>query len=44
MAEYNNSILGGVIWLNETRRRPDETNALQKVLVDIKLHLQRHSG
>lgn len=45
MAEYNNSILDGVISLNETRRLLDETNALQQVLVDIKLHLQQqHAG
>lgn len=42
MAEYNHSISDGVISLNETRRLLDETNALQKVLVDMKLHLQEH--
>ena len=40
MAEYNHSIEDGVISLNETRRLLDETNALQQVLVDMKLHLQ----
>lgn len=40
MAEYNHSISDGVISLNETRRLLDETNALQKVLTDMKLHLQ----
>ncbi len=40
MAEYNHSIQDGVISLNETRRLLDETNALQQVLVDMKLHLQ----
>lgn len=43
MAEYNHSISDGVISLNETRRLLDETNALQKVLVDMKLHLQEHA-
>ena len=40
MAEYNHSIEDGVISLNEARRLLDETNALQQVLVDMKLHLQ----
>ena len=40
MAEYNHSIEDGVISLNETKRLLDETNALQQVLVDMKLHLQ----
>ncbi len=40
MAEYNHSIADGVISLNETRRLIDETNALQQVLMDMKLHLQ----
>ena len=40
MAEYNHSMEDGVISLNETRRLLDETNALQQVLVDMKLHLQ----
>ena len=44
MAEYNHSIQDGVISLNETKRLLDETNALQQVLVDMKLHLQRESG
>ena len=44
MAEYNHSIADGVISLNETRRLLDETNALQQVLMDMKLHLQdKHS-
>ena len=42
MAEYNHSISDGVISLNETRRLLDETNALQRVLTEIKLHLQEH--
>jgi len=40
MAEYNHSIADGVISLNEGRRLLDETNALQRVLMDMKLHLQ----
>ena len=40
MAEYNHSIADGVISLNEARRLLDETNALQQVLVEMKLHLQ----
>ena len=44
MAEYNHSIDDGVISLNEAKRLLDETNALQKVLVDMKLHLQGESG
>jgi hypothetical protein len=44
MAEYNHSISDGVISLNETRRLLDETNALQKVLTEMKLHLQEQGG
>ncbi|MDD9922512.1 MAG: hypothetical protein OXQ92_09595 [Boseongicola sp.] len=44
MAEYNHSIEDGVISLNETKRLLDETNALQKVLMDMKLHLQDQPG
>ena len=40
MAEYNHSIEDGHISLNEAKRLLDETNALQQVLVDMKLHLQ----
>lgn len=40
MAEYNHSISDGVISLNETKRLLEETNALQKILMDMKLHLQ----
>jgi hypothetical protein len=40
MAEYNYSIDDGVISLNEAKRLLDETNLLQKVLMDMKLHLQ----
>ena len=40
MAEYNHSIADGVISLNEAKRLLDETNALQQVLIEMKLHLQ----
>ena len=40
MAEYNHSMSDGVISMNETRRLLDETNALQQVLMEMKLHLQ----
>ena len=42
MAEYNHSIEDGIISLNETRRLIEETNALQQVLVEMKLHLQEN--
>ncbi|QMU59450.1 MAG: hypothetical protein GKR98_15430 [Boseongicola sp.] len=44
MAEYNHSIDDGVISLNEAKRLLDETNSLQRVLVEMKLHLQNESG
>jgi len=44
MAEYNYSIGDGVISLNEAKRLLGETNELQKVLMDMKLHLQGESG
>ena len=40
MAEYNQSIEDGVISANEAKRLLRETLALQKVLIDIKLHLE----
>ena len=40
MAEYNHSIADGVISLNEAKRLLEETNALQQVLVEMKMHLQ----
>jgi len=40
MGEYNHSIADGVISLNEAKRLLEETNALQQVLLDMKLHLQ----
>jgi hypothetical protein len=40
MAEYNYSIADGVISLNEAKRLLGETNSLQQVLVEMKMHLQ----
>ncbi len=42
-AEYNRSISDGVISVNEAKRMLRETVALQQVLLDIKLHLERES-
>lgn len=40
MSEYNQSIEDGVITANEAKRMLQETLALQKVLVEMKLHLE----
>lgn len=40
MAEYHQSILDGVITINEARRLLSETQALQKILVEMKMHLE----
>lgn len=40
MAEYNQSIADGVITVNEAKRLLRETTALQKVLIEMKLHLE----
>ncbi|WP_417720062.1 hypothetical protein [Salipiger sp.] len=40
MAEYHQSIQDGVISANEARRLLRETLAIQKVLIDMKLHLE----
>ena len=40
MAEYNHSIDDGVISLNEAKRLLEETNSLQQILMEMKLHLQ----
>ncbi len=40
MAEYNHSMEDGIISLNEAKRLLEEANALQQVLMDMKLHLQ----
>ena len=44
MGEYNHSMADGVISLNEAKRLLDETNSLQQVLMDMKLHLQEQDG
>lgn len=40
MGEYNLSIEDGVISVNEAKRLLRETTALQKVLLDMKIHLE----
>lgn len=40
MAEYNQSIQDGRISINEAKRLLTETLAIQKVLIDMKLHLE----
>ncbi|MCC0064577.1 MAG: hypothetical protein H6895_10895 [Defluviimonas sp.] len=40
MAEYNQSIEDGRITINEAKRLLTETLAIQKVLIDMKLHLE----
>ncbi|SMX29673.1 hypothetical protein TRP8649_03811 [Pelagimonas phthalicica] len=40
MAEYHQSIEDGIISANEAKRLLKETLALQKVLIDMKLHLE----
>lgn len=44
MAEYNLSISDGVISVNEAKRMLRETLALQKILIEMKLHLEQESG
>lgn len=39
MGEYNQSIEDGIITVNEAKRLLRETTALQKVLLDMKMHL-----
>ena len=43
MAEYNQSIEDGVISINEAKRLLRETLEIQKVLLDMKLHLEAES-
>ncbi len=44
MAEYHQSMEDGKITVNEARRLLRETSILQKVLVDMKLHLEEDHG
>lgn len=43
MSEYNQSIEDGVITVNEAKRLLNETNALQQVLLEMKLNLEEES-
>jgi len=43
MAEYNLSISDGVISINEAKRMLRETLALQKILIEMKLHLEQET-
>jgi hypothetical protein len=40
MGEYNISIEDGIITVNEAKRLLSETTAIQKVLLDMKMHLE----
>lgn len=44
MGEYQQSIADGIITVNEAKRLLRETLELQKVLIDIKLHLEDESA
>ncbi|OYX43307.1 MAG: hypothetical protein B7Z02_09150 [Rhodobacterales bacterium 32-67-9] len=44
MAEYNISIEDGTISINEAKRLLTETLAIQKVLIDMKLHLEEEAN
>ena len=43
MAEYNASIQDGKISINEAKRLLTETLAIQRVLLDMKLHLEEEA-
>jgi len=43
MGEYHTSIEDGVISINEAKRLLRETTALQKVLIEMKLHLEEET-
>ncbi len=43
MGEYNQSIEDGIISVNEAKRLLKETTELQKVLIDMKLHLENET-
>jgi len=43
MAEYNTSMEDGIITINEAKRLLREAVALQKVLIEMKLHLEHES-
>ena len=44
MGEYNQSIEDGRISINEAKRLLAETLAIQKVLLEMKLHLEDEAG
>jgi hypothetical protein len=44
MAEYQQSIDDGVITVNEAKRLLRETSQLQRVLIDMKLHLEEETS
>lgn len=44
MAEYNQAIADGTISVNETKRLLAETQQIQQVLLDMKLHLEQAQG
>ena len=44
MGEYNASIQDGKITINESKRLLTETLAIQRVLLDMKLHLEHEAG
>lgn len=44
MSEYQQSIEDGVITVNEAKRLLRETTELQKVLLDMKIHLEEESA
>jgi hypothetical protein len=44
MAEYTAAIADGTISINEAKRMLNETIALQKVLIDMKLNLEQEAA
>ncbi len=44
MAEYNQAIADGVISINEAKRLLAETVEMQKILIEIKLHLEEEAS
>ena len=44
MSEYNQTIEDGIITINEAKLLLRETVALQQVLVDMKMHLEKETN
>jgi hypothetical protein len=44
MSEYTQSIEDGIITVNEAKRLLRETVQLQRVLLDMKMHLEEETG